>query len=193
MCHNDSEKQIIAKEIVNAIKDEIYDEQSIKIEQKLLQQTRLKQLIEFSRAVHAEMNAIISVARSSTPGIVDSTMYVTTFPCHNCAKYIIDSGIKWVVFLEPYEKSLALKLHSDSINNPLEECKCDKVSFSNYGGVSPKKYSQWFSINEPRKEDSKLIRRSFEKEKLLPLNAQEILMLNFRLQKFKKWFQDITT
>lgn len=191
MCHNDLEKQIIAKEIVNAIKDDIDDEQSIKIKETLLKQTRLKQLIEFSRAVHAEMNAIITVARSSTPGIVDSTMYVTTFPCHNCAKHIIDSGIKRVVFLEPYEKSLALKLHSDSINNPLEECKCDKVSFSNYGGVSPKKYAEWFSIHEDRKKESKLIRRSFEKEKLLPLNAQELLVLKFRLQKFKTWFQDI--
>lgn len=190
MCYNDIEKKLIAKEIINAIKDDITDEQSKKIKETLLTETRLKQLIEFSRAVHAEMDAIVTVARSGTVGIVGSTMYVTTYPCHNCAKHIIDSGIKRVVFLEPYEKSLALKLHSDSINNPLQECKCDKVSFDNYGGVSPKRYAELFSMHKNRKKESKLIRRSFHKEELLPLNAQDSSVLKFRLQKFQIWFKD---
>lgn len=190
MCYNDIEKKLIADEIIKAIKGDITDEQSKKIKETLLTETRLRQLIEFSRAVHAEMDAIVTVARSGIVGIVGSTMYVTTYPCHNCAKHIIDSGIKRVVFLEPYEKSLALKLHSDSINNPLEECKCDKVSFDNYGGVAPKRYAELFSMHQDRKQDSKLIRKSFEKEKLFPLNAQDSSVLKFRLQKFKTWFEE---
>jgi deoxycytidylate deaminase len=194
MCHNDFEKQLIAEDIIEKLKKEennsISEKQYKNIKDILLKETRLQQLIEFSRAVHAEMDAIITVARSARSGIVGSTMYVTTFPCHNCAKHIIDSGIKRVVFLEPYEKSLALKLHSDAINNPLEDCRENKVIFDNYGGVSPKRYAELFSMHEDRKKESKLIRKSFEKEKLLPLNAQESLVLKFRLQKFKDWFQD---
>ena len=193
MCHNDFEKQLIAEEIIERIKGKGEHYQDIK---KLLETTRLNQLIEFSRAVHAEMDAIVTVARSGTSGIIGSTMYVTTYPCHNCAKHIIDAGIKRVVFLEPYEKSLALKLHSDAINNPLEESRDDRVSFNNYGGVSPKKYAELFSMHKDRKykrnqENNKkgqLIRRSREKEKSDPLNAQESVTFKSRLQQFKKWF-----
>jgi deoxycytidylate deaminase len=190
MCYNDIEKKLIADEIIDTIKNDITEEQSKKIKETLLKETRLRQLIEFSRAVHAEMDAIVTVSRSGISGIVGSTMYVTTYPCHNCAKHIIDAGIKRVVFLEPYEKSLALKLHSDSINNPLEECKCDKISFDNYGGVSPKKYAELFSMYGDRKKESKLIRKSFEKEELLPLNAQELSVLKFRLTNFQTWFEN---
>ncbi len=80
-------------------------------------------------------------------------MYVTTYPCHNCAKHIIDVGIKRVVFIEPYVKSLAQKLHSDAINNPLEEPSPHKVSFDNYGGLSPMRYADFFSMHGPRKSD----------------------------------------
>lgn len=90
--------------------------------------------------------------------------------------------------LEPYEKSLALKLHSDAINNPLEESRNDKVSFDNYGGVSPRKYAELFSMHNDRKENNKLIRRSFDKEKLDPLNAQESVTFKSRLRQFKQWF-----
>lgn len=192
MCHNDLEKQRIAEEIIEKLKQRenngISEQHYENIKDILLKETRLKQLIEFSRAVHAEMDAIVTVARSATPGIIGSTMYVTTYPCHNCAKHIIDSGIKRVVFLEPYEKSLALKLHSDAINNPLEESRNDKVSFDNYGGVSPKKYAELFSMHKDRKDNGKLIRRSFKKEKSDPLNAQESVTLKSRLQQFKQWF-----
>ena len=99
MCYNDIEKKLIADEIIDVIKSDITDEQSKKIKETLLKETRVKQLVEFSRAVHAEMDAIVTVARSGIVGIVGSTMYVTTYPCHNCAKHIIDSGIKRVVFL----------------------------------------------------------------------------------------------
>lgn len=181
MCHNDHEKEIIADDIVRSI-GEICDEQKEKIKKILLKETRLKSLIEFSRAVHAEMDAIIAVARSAKHGIVGSTMYVTTYPCHNCAKHIIDAGIKRVVYIEPYVKSLAQKLHPDAINNPSFERVEHKVSFDNYGGVSPNRYSEWFSINRERKENSKLIRHGKTKDMLLPLGAQNKHALAIRLQ-----------
>jgi dCMP deaminase len=42
---------------------------------------------------HAEANAIVSVSES----LVGHTLYATLFPCNECAKLIIQSGIKTVV------------------------------------------------------------------------------------------------
>ena len=69
-----------------------------------VQNSRVRNLIEFTRAVHAETDAIITVARTATPGIVGSTLYCTTYPCYSCAKHIVDAGIVEVIYLEPYEK-----------------------------------------------------------------------------------------
>ena len=51
--------------------------------------------------LHAESNAITKLARS-TNSSCGSTLYVTLAPCHDCAKLIIQAGIKRVVFLEQY-------------------------------------------------------------------------------------------
>ncbi|MFD2579396.1 deaminase [Novosphingobium colocasiae] len=55
--------------------------------------------MNFSRSVHAEMEAIVSVARIGKGSTVESTLYTTTFPCHNCARHIVAAGITRVVFL----------------------------------------------------------------------------------------------
>ena len=46
--------------------------------------------------VHAELNAILNAQGTS---VVDSRLYVSLFPCNECAKAIIQSGIKEVVYL----------------------------------------------------------------------------------------------
>ena len=75
---------------------------------------QLKHLIEFMRAVHAEMASLTDAAlRGVSTG--DATMYVTTFPCHLCAPHIVAAGIKRVVYLEPYVKSRAVQLYPDSV------------------------------------------------------------------------------
>ena len=45
---------------------------------------------------HAELNAILNCAGGS---LVDCTIYVALFPCNECAKAIIQSGIKKVVYI----------------------------------------------------------------------------------------------
>ncbi len=45
--------------------------------------------------VHSEMNAILNY---SGPSLKDSTLYVTLFPCNECAKAIIQSGIRTIVY-----------------------------------------------------------------------------------------------
>lgn len=51
--------------------------------------------------LHAEANAITKVAASSNSS-KDATIYVTSSPCIECAKLIIQSGIKRVVYSENY-------------------------------------------------------------------------------------------
>lgn len=51
--------------------------------------------------LHAEANAITKVAQSNNSSN-GATLYVTSSPCIECAKLIIQSGIKRVVFNEIY-------------------------------------------------------------------------------------------
>ena len=50
---------------------------------------------KYPYVVHAEPNAILN-ANSS---LIGCTIYVTLFPCHECAKLIIQSGIKEIVYM----------------------------------------------------------------------------------------------
>ncbi|MDE6791609.1 MAG: dCMP deaminase family protein [Muribaculaceae bacterium] len=59
--------------------------------------------------LHAEANAITKVARSNNSS-EGSTLYVTASPCIECAKLIIQAGIKRVVFSELYRMADGLKL-----------------------------------------------------------------------------------
>ena len=47
---------------------------------------------------HAELNAILNY-RGSTKDLEDARIYVDLFPCNECAKIIIQSGIKEVIYL----------------------------------------------------------------------------------------------
>jgi dCMP deaminase len=51
--------------------------------------------------IHAEQNAISDAARRGV-SIVGSTIYITHYPCINCTKCIISSGIKTIKFLDNY-------------------------------------------------------------------------------------------
>ena len=51
--------------------------------------------------LHAEANAITKVARTNNCSD-DATLYVTTSPCIECSKLIIQAGIKRVVYSELY-------------------------------------------------------------------------------------------
>jgi dCMP deaminase len=59
--------------------------------------------------LHAEANAITKVAKShnSSEG---STLYVTSSPCLECSKLIIQAGILRVVFSEPYHMNDGVEL-----------------------------------------------------------------------------------
>lgn len=158
-CHNDFEKSVIYEELVNGLLPsstlgvDLTAYRSSIIEQ--IKKTRVKDLIEFSRSVHAEMDAIVSVSRHGTGSTLGGVLYSKTFPCHNCARHIVAAGIKKVVFVEPYPKSLALKLHSDSIS-VRDSDESDHVFFVQYEGVSPKVFPRFFSTERSRKVGGKV-------------------------------------
>lgn len=54
--------------------------------------------------IHAEMNAILKAARSGY-SVDGSTLYLTLSPCTECAKLILQSGIKRVVYRDQYRKT----------------------------------------------------------------------------------------
>lgn len=56
---------------------------------------------KYMYVVHSELNAIINY-RGRIPD--KSRMYVTTFPCNECAKAIIQAGISEVIYYEDYSK-----------------------------------------------------------------------------------------
>lgn len=106
-CHNDKHKNLLRDHINRELIDVgVPEDLAAKAVEAIGKNTRVKDLIEFSRAVHAEMDAIIGVARTGVTGIQGATLFTTVYPCHNCARHIVAAGISKVIFIEPYEKSL---------------------------------------------------------------------------------------
>lgn len=103
----------------------------------------LKDLTEFGRAMHAEMNALLDAGLRGVP-VAGATLHSTTFPCHNCARHLIGAGIGRVVFIEPYTKSRAEQLHADAATVARSERDPDKVAFEPFVGVAPRRYLEMF-------------------------------------------------
>ena len=59
--------------------------------------------------LHAEANAITKVAKSGNSS-QGATLYVTSSPCMECSKLIIQSGIRRVVFRDAYRLQDGIKL-----------------------------------------------------------------------------------
>jgi deoxycytidylate deaminase len=116
-----------------------------------LRESQLFDTIDYVRSVHAEMAAILSVSTRSD--LIGATLYATTYPCHECARHIVMSGITKVVYVEPYPKSLVSDLFSDSIDVDGSCNDGQKVTFVPFVGIAPSVYSQLFHLgNKKRKE-----------------------------------------
>ena len=117
-------------------------------------------ITEYGRMTHAEMSAICDAARLGR-AVKGATMFVTTFPCHNCAKHIIASGIARVVFIEPYPKSKALKSHGDAIATD-SACSSGRVVFEHFQGISPRRYRNIFEKEGKRRQADGTAREWFK-------------------------------
>lgn len=152
-CRNDSTKTDIYSEIFVQLKKGgiLADTATLRMVRECIEGTTVRDLVEFSRAVHAEMDALISLAR--TPGMSASgaTLYCTTYPCHSCARHIVAAGIKEVVYVEPYTKSRAVALHGDAIVETTRQGALKliakgetRVCFRLFSGVAPRRFSALF-------------------------------------------------
>ncbi len=167
-CSSNIEQNNIIEELIDAFPELTLERNKQEVLKKI-RETRLGGLIEFSRAVHAEMDAILS---ASLAGVSPKgcRLFVTTYPCHYCARHIVAAGIDEVQFIEPYPKSRATALHSDAITTesedwvppslaigqPLHNKETDadneanaskyeaKVLFKPFVGVSPRMYRRVF-------------------------------------------------
>ena len=120
----------------------------------LIASSEIDDLIEFVRAVHAEMAAITDAARRGI-AVAGGVLYVTTFPCHHCARHIVAAGIRRVVYVAPYAKSLAAELHGDAICVDPSEHDPDRreITFEPFVGVGPPRYLDLFEM--PARKDRK--------------------------------------
>lgn len=128
---------------IAAGKTDIVDIKNSEKFREMMHEGPIGDLTEFGRIIHAEMEAILSCGRRGI-GTIDSTLYCTTFPCHNCVKHIVASGIRRVVYIEPYPKSKAFKLHDDTVDDDPKTN--GKVKLEPYVGVSPQRFFDLFSM-----------------------------------------------
>ncbi len=155
-----------------------------------LKGTQFMDIGEFSRPVHAEMAALIDAARRGV-AVDGHSMYVTTFPCHNCAKHIIAAGIRRIVYLEPYPKSRAKGLYKEEIIEESLDGKevNDKLVFFAYAGVAPRQYQLLFSMSERGAKKGKVLTKwNAERSTLIPLYVQQnaaLLYLESEKQELK--------
>ena len=135
---------IIAELIVKSLVNDkvVKSKDSKKAVETILGDTRVKDLIEFSRAVHAEMHAILAASRVAGDRVLGGKIFVTTYPCHSCARHLVAAGIAEVQYIEPYRKSQATKLHKDVLTEASDAN--GKVQLLQYAGIAPRRYHEMF-------------------------------------------------
>lgn len=155
---NDIRKREILTELVRALghdgrMDDVLENPAVK-------NSQLMDALEYSRVVHAEMNAICDAARAGRP-LHGAILYCTTFPCHMCAKQIIAAGISRVIFLEPYPKSLAPELHIDSLQieggDRGQYSDFPSAQFLHFFGVTPRRYRELFERRKRKDGEGKFL------------------------------------
>ncbi len=158
-CFNDEEKDLIARTVIEKMIDkEIVEEGKAEEAVKLIRHdSQLRSLIEFSRAVHAEMHALLNAGAQHGSKVRGSKLFVTTYPCHSCARHIVAAGVREVYFLEPYRKSLATKLHEDAITE--QETNTLKVRIVPFDGVAPSRFLKFFEGKDRKDGTTGMLRK----------------------------------
>jgi deoxycytidylate deaminase len=104
-----------------------------------LKSASIRDLTEFQPTVHAEMSALMDAVKTQS-SLEDVTMYVTAYPCHGCAKHLVELGLP-VVYLEPYPKSRAATMYGNTVSR----------MFRVFTGVAPARYQRMFAVSDDRK------------------------------------------
>ena len=113
------------------------------IEDWLLHDIKIKRL-EYCRALHAEENALLQTSKIGGVGVRNGTIYTTSFPCELCAKKIYQSGIKEIIYTEPYPESISQEVFlKDGIK---------KIKLKQFEGVKTNSYFRLYKSSMDKKE-----------------------------------------
>jgi deoxycytidylate deaminase len=170
---NDLRKSTIARDLVDQLVEErLIREKTRARLTKIISTSAIDDLIEFVRAVHAEMAAITDAARRGI-SVAETVLYVTTFPCHHCARHIVAAGIRRVVYVAPYAKSLAGELHGDAIcvDPETSDPRRLEITFEPFVGVGPSRYLDLFAMPPRKNRDTGKV-LSFEPATAVPRIAE---------------------
>lgn len=156
-CFNDAEKDLIASEAVDALAAAhlLAGDRTTALE--VIKRSKVGRLLEFSRAIHAEMFAILTASQIGGSRVKGAALFCTTYPCHNCARHLVAAGISAVYYIEPYRKSLATKLHHDAISEI--EGERNRVTVVPYDGVAPSKYLELFGMTTDQRKAGGLLKK----------------------------------
>jgi deoxycytidylate deaminase len=146
-------KRVILADLLARLRDEKLRADHVELDDLTIEQignnlkgSRLMNITEYGRTVHAEMGAITDAARRGV-SIAGARLFCTTFPCHNCAKHIVAAGIREVIYIEPYPKSQVAALFSDSISLDRKP-NDDQVAFSSFVGFAPTQFADLFQMQK---------------------------------------------
>ena len=90
-------------------------------------------ILDRCRALHAEENAIVSLARNGgSSHLGECVLYTTTYPCRLCANKIVNLGLKRVVYLEPYPDQEAKAILRDAY---IEDEFFEGITFKAYSRI----------------------------------------------------------
>lgn len=86
------------------------------------------------------MSALLAALRARVE-VAGTTMFVTAFPCHHCARHLLALGLS-VTYLAPYPKSRAESMYGAAVGE----------SFHPFTGIAPRRYAALFSVTRDRKD-----------------------------------------
>ena len=109
---------------------------------------------KYPYVIHAEMNAILNYMGESRD-FIGSTVFVTLFPCNECAKFLAQRGIKRVIYLSDKYKLSPDKYESEFDSDPNIASK----RIFEYCGIEYK------SFEEINKNSAELLKLSLEPDK----------------------------
>lgn len=123
-CYRDIKKNELKQKLDKILPD---PEMNSEIKQLVFKEQKM---LERCRALHAEENAILNIARfGSQVNLKEATLYTTTYPCNLCANKITQVGIGTIVYLEPYPQEEA-KILLDARN--IKQKPFEGVSYKGY-------------------------------------------------------------
>ena len=86
---------------------------------------------KYAYVIHAEVNSILNF-KGNTNELSGATLYVTLFPCNECAKFIVQCGIKKVVYLsDKYHK----KRETGVAKNIFDSCRVKYIKFTKRNNI----------------------------------------------------------